>query len=204
MYMHMEALLAKASANRKPLTFVVILPHWGPADRSCAGTADCEKYAAWEMCAKSSYVRKTLHLLADSHGYMLGAQHAGGPIRQQASIGTDVFFLQTSEAVRCYPGATSEQTMKRLRQAFSHREEVSTAPSVRVLQRHACKMPAPSTHSVASISTPNSTGRKDDETNVGKKRSIVHAQGRQPLTQTQTQVGMKKRKKGKALRPPPP
>jgi phosphorylated CTD-interacting factor 1 len=79
---HLMTCLKRASSDSKPLTFVVITPHW--PNRTC-----------WEAMAKSEFCTRVDVVPVREHGYFEGAQHRKKSRYRMSSSDTSLIFLQT-------------------------------------------------------------------------------------------------------------
>ena len=84
---HLEGLLSR---TKRPLSFVVVVPHW-------------PEKPAWQKLANSAYARRAIKLDAGKHGFVAGGQHLRPDRVTPSAAATSLFFLQNDAGAQRWP-----------------------------------------------------------------------------------------------------
>ena len=112
MAVKMNLLLSQANKNRKPLSFVVIIPEW-------------DQTQGWNELNDSKYLRNHIVLQQRDHGYTEGAQHVLSNSRFRiATFNTSIFVLQSKRGKKKWP--VTDDFVEELKKSFVSKHKDNT------------------------------------------------------------------------------
>ena len=141
-----SASAAAGDGSTRPLSFVVVIPHWDRAKEDAAskaaavvaaGTAaggssgqphDVQRVAVpaasgpgWRLLRGSKYLVKHLRVAKEGHGYVEGSQHVRSTRFKTSRFDSSIFIIQNDAGRRRWP--VTKEACAALRQAFASKFE---------------------------------------------------------------------------------
>ena len=104
MALKMDLLLSTSKKQKKPLSFVVIIPEWDQTN-------------GWKTLANSKHLRNHIVIQQRDHGYTEGAQHLLNKTRFRiATFNTSIFILQNKRGKKKWP--VTNEFIEELKNSF--------------------------------------------------------------------------------------